>query len=1141
MRKNKAFKRGDKEAVTKHQDPNDTTTTYNEQDIDKWSDKQLSGFVRMFFKSNNEELVFPPTLLPKQRSFIHGLCSVFGLEHKSHGPKTARVLTISRPKNNGEENSASRGYRGAQLLPECSCLKNSHDFAEINTVLQPLYQNAIDEIKIECAKKQRGTHRNFNTHYFGCAPTRKPSYDETYKKLQEFRKGLPAYKEGKRVLNALRNNDIAIVCGETGSGKTTQIPRMIYDSGLIHRDKIIICTQPRRISALSVAQRVAEELGEECGNTCGYTIRFENQTSSKTRIVYMTTGILLRRLQTDSDLKDVGCVIVDEVHERDVETDFCLLFLRDRLLAKKSGPSLKVVVMSATIQIEKLRNYFSKAVNKELSIINIPGVLHPVKEYFLEDALKHIGEPVPTNNLQKSRENKVPKTVSGNETYAELYNILSKTSTEDLCPIEVITQLILYCHKSRRNTSGSILVFLPGWSHISKVASRLKAHPASKTLWILLLHSSLTSAEQKRVFQPPPGHYRKVVLSTNIAETSITIDDVVWVIDSCLSKGTSYESSGDFTSLKSQVIAKANGIQRRGRAGRCQDGICYHLLPHDTYDQLPDFLPPQIMCTSLEEVCLQVKAITGENCATVLSRALDPPSLQSIKHSVNLLTSMGVLVENDETLTPLGIALAQLPIHPLLGKMLFAATCFGVLETVAVIASSLSIKSPFIVPRPEERRLAHRALRVLDDGMLSDHFSVLHLYQNWVRSGRRRDYAFENFADPNSLYLLERTKRQLIALVLKSPLAKHIPQPKEKFSSRYSDNKALVRLVLLWSLYPRIATVEFRKTRPKLASVICWDLSPAEFANSSALMKRYRQDFGERTFVFYFERMFLEQSLNLLDATSVSPIEISLCVRDLILCPLEDVPSIVLEDPGCKFLPAYPFYKSTDEMGPGEGRNPENINLYALFFDGGKKLYVTKREFAMVLQQVRICIEYYLAKAVGKLRADAFPDDLIKIISRIVGEPCTERISFEETPLVHSLEPLVGDQFHLDENGDLVRNVVDGDDYLETELLSNEDGFEVEYDVGWEDNTENTAYVTPKPQPLFTAEEVKVGRNFFGDLSVFSTKEISKMLEDLASRKARDLKDFNALEEELQSNATKAQEEKREINLQKSQVGRMEI
>lgn len=1174
-------------------------------DMKSWGRKDLAAFIKAFRESNEKVLVFPPTLDAKQRSIIHDICAVFDFYHESHGPKSARVLTIKKSDVDDENDTTSKGYRGAQLFPSLTCIKNSGDLNEINTKLQPLYDNMISGIKLESAKDAKRMRRPFTQQNVGKSGSKHVRRDQAYWKLQEFRKTLPAFKNGKRVVNALELSDVTIVCGETGSGKTTQIPQIIHQSGIIPPEKTIICTQPRRISALSVAHRVSEELGETCGNTCGYIIRFENETGPNTRIIYMTTGILLRRLQVDPELSGVGCVIVDEVHERDVETDFCLLLLRDRLRTQKGKKNpLKVIVMSATIQIDKLKNYFNSVNDTDVSVINIPGTLHPVEEYFLEDALRHTGDSL--DNLAKY-ENKTKKEnkdqhAGGNETYAQLHTAVFQETVEELCPFSTIVKLIFHCHQSNADRSGSILVFLPGWAQITKISSMLRMNPASRDLWILLLHSSLTSAEQQRVFQPPPKQYRKVVLATNIAETSITIDDVVWVIDSCLSKDTNYDPAGNVTSLKAVMIAKANGIQRRGRAGRCQKGVCYHLLPRETYNKLPDFLPPQMLRTSLEEICLQIKAIkNSEKCVTVLSRAMDAPAQESIQHSVDFLTSMSVFTENDERLTPLGAALAQLPIHPLLGKMLFAATCLGVLDSVSLIAASLSVKSPFMVPHPADRAAAQRALRSLDEGMLSDHFCVLRLYEKWVRGGRRNDYAYENFADPNSLRMLERTKNQLKGLVLRSPLVAHLKKDVNQVTSRYSENLSLIRLVILWSLYPRLATVEYRIKRAKLANVICWDGVPAAFSNGSALSRRRRQDFAERTFLVFFERIFIESNLNLSEATAVSPVDVSLCLKHIAICPLNEVPSVLLKDVESRFIPAFPFYEPSVDEEEGTGEVPvkaevdneetevkkvmrqlnaedvdddedeeeeeeeiedtkailqakevaENIRedkrqdsevlkkYAAIFFDGGKKLYIAKKEYAVLIQQIRECMDYYLARAIVNLRADIFPDELVEVISRVLGEPCVAKQRFVEPeapePSGFSHNP-VGNHFYINEEGQLTLGRPEQQVPPEVPMMNDEmeaesdDDFEVIYEDEDEEmvDEENVDIVTTASN--FTATEIESARNVYGDLTVLQQVDTRELLSKATAQALKALERVNAAAKEEQAAATTAQKEKRRAN-----------
>lgn len=1100
----------DRSSATKFQnsdvDPND---------VKSWDKKKLTAFIKAFHDSDETVLVFPPSLNGFQRSTIHDIASVFGYNHKSTGPKSSRIMTISKPKESSfVVGKSDQRSNGAENFPSLLSIKNSNDFAEAHQTLDDLYNDMVNNIKIECKKGKQDFRRNFIEPEPLLLDNRKAIYDENYRKLQSFRKELPAFRDGSKVVDTLRSNDVAIVCGETGSGKTTQIPQIIYESDIIDHNKTIICTQPRRISAISVANRVASELGETCGNTCGYVIRFESKISRATRIIYMTTGILLRRLQVDPELKSVGCVIVDEVHERDLDTDFCLLLLRDRLFAQQSSRNkLKVVIMSATIQIERLKEYFT--CERPVQPIDFKGSLFPVKEYFLEDALLATGESL---DLSVFTNEQAPTTASGgNDTYSQLHCAVFSKSIEEACPFSIIVKLIISCHKSSKNTFGSILVFLPGWAQITKVFSMLKSSSYFNELWILMLHSNLSNKEQHRVFQPTPKRYRKVVLSTNIAETSITIEDVVWVIDSCLSKDTSYNSSGNFSALKAVAIAKANGIQRRGRAGRCQSGVCYHLLPQAVYEKLPEFSPPQILRTSLEEICLQIKAIMpSQKCADVLARALDAPPRESVVHAVEFLCSIGAFLASNENLTPIGAALAQLPIHPLLGKMLFAAVCFGVLESIAIIAASLSVKSPFFVPAPSERLDAERALRSLDEGVLSDHFCVLNLYTNWVRSGRHAQYAYRKFADPNGLALLERTKKQLVNLILKSPLGRHSNKKNVSSAFRYNSNTALVRFVVLWSLHPRIATIEFRVNRTQFPSILCWDDSPAQFSSTSVLRKARRRDFGEKTFLVYFERIFIESSLTLSEATAVSPLEVSLCMRHLSICPLEQVPDVLLKERSKKFLPAFPFSLSS-EQSEENNASEKKKKLSCLFFDEGKKIYVSPSETAYLIQRIRKCLDYYLVLAILKLRADVFPDELVQIISRLLGVPCGLHQSYNpieqnqgnyygeyaNTPVLQEDESAENDQMEGEKRGFLCNQ--DGFGSREgDEIVEYDDEFIVVYDdeedeVFLDGKAATNSVKASNDLLSLTENEISAARNMYGDLTILQQENIDDMVSKAAA------------------------------------------
>lgn len=1010
---------------------NETKRVVDKDDVSTWTRKEFHQIVKAFVENKDTiELVFPSTLTAFQRSLVHKIAASFRLDHASSGSGEDRVLKLTKIAGildaiKRQENSATEGlrvktiegYQGAQPLSFDHL--SDIDIRSTCEQLNPFQRTMKKEIKL-IADQPFKKPRRFNAHQSGLPLAPKTKNNADISTMLEFRRKLPAYLHASHIIETVRNNDVIVISGDTGCGKTTQVPQLLYDSHIFDRSTSIICTQPRRISALSVAQRVAQERGEACGDSCGYVIRFENVTSPNTRIIYQTTGILLRRLHTEPELRGVACIIVDEVHERDVETDFALLLLRDRIRAQQAHPGkyplrLKLVVMSATVQIEALLLYF-KGCNsgRDVPLLSIPGTLFPVDEYYLEDALQWLGLPLTAapamalvtdaQSIPAAPEVRNDPSDQNGKLYESLKSSVFDTASRDvesLISYDFVSKLILHIHSVSKSLKESILVFLPGWSAISQIARRLRISSAAREFSILMLHSSLTTAEQQRVFERPPARYRKVVLATSIAETSITIDDIVFVIDSGLAKGTSYDPLGNTSALTATLIGKANGVQRRGRAGRCQKGICIHLLPRDVYRQLPEFLPPEIIRTPLEEVCLQLKAIeSSEKCATVLARAMDSPPAESVEFAVEFLTDMGALTEEDERLTNLGHALAELPTHPLLGKMLFTAACFGVLDTVATIAASLSVKSVFVRPQPNEKNAARENLLSFDDGGLSDHLSSVALLKNWIQNNRSAYYASEHFADATTLRSLERTKKQFENLILRSSFTKGIDSP-ATYLSRYSNNKGLVRLAIVWSLYPRIASIEYRSVRhSNVPQVLCWDNKSAVLSPNSVLSFYKHRDLQSNSFVVYYDRMNLEAQLNIFDGTCVSPIEIILCLRQLTVRPLVDIPKIFLYDTECRYSPPISFDVDSIEDPAQYG---------AMFCDGDRKLFIGQKNAVSLLQNARACMDFFLAISVKNVRVSRFPDELVRILARVVGHPVPELSEVKPTavfcdPAVHSVK-----------------------------------------------------------------------------------------------------------------------------------------
>ncbi|VAH04187.1 unnamed protein product [Triticum turgidum subsp. durum] len=479
--------------------------------------------------------------------------------------------------------------------------------------------------------------------------------------MQSFREKLPAFKAREEFLKAVAANQVLVISGETGCGKTTQLPQFILEEeidNLRGADCSIICTQPRRISAISVAARVGSERGEELGETVGYQIRLESKRSTQTRLLFCTTGVLLRKLVQEPDLVGVSHLLVDEIHERGMNEDFLIIILRD-LLPRR--PDLRLVLMSATINAELFSKYFGDA-----PIMHIPGFTFPVAELFLEDILEKTQYKIKSerDNFQGNSRKKrlasvkndpladVFQDVDINKEYGN-YSITTRQSLEAWSVTELDLSLVegTIEYICRHEGEGAILVFLTGWDEISKLLDKIKGNNLlgnSNKFLVLPLHGSMPTVNQREIFDRAPANMRKIVLATNIAESSITIDDVVYVIDCGKAKETSYDALNKLACLLPSWISKASAHQRRGRAGRVQPGVCYRLYPKVIHDAMPQFQLPEILRTPLQELCLTIKSLQLGAVASFLAKSLQPPDPLSVKNAIELLKTIGALDDLEE-------------------------------------------------------------------------------------------------------------------------------------------------------------------------------------------------------------------------------------------------------------------------------------------------------------------------------------------------------------------------------------------------------------------------------------------------------------------------------------------------------------
>ncbi|KAJ4833074.1 hypothetical protein Tsubulata_001048 [Turnera subulata] len=584
------------------------------------------------------------------------------------------------------------------------------------------------------------------------------------------------------ILQNLKENNVLVVCGETGSGKTTQVPQFILDD-MIECGRggqcNIICTQPRRIAAISVAERVADERCEPSpgsdGSLVGYQVRLDSARNEKTKLLFCTTGILLRKLAGDRNLNGVTHVIVDEVHERSLLGDFLLIVLKDLIEKQLShgSPKLKVILMSATVDSNLFSRYFGHC-----PVLVAQGRTHPVTTYFLENiydsinyllpsdspaALRYQASKIDKNGHVDNRRGKKnlvlsqwgddsllaedvvnPHYVSSSyESYSEQTQQNLRRLDEDVIDYDLLEDLV--CHVDETCEEGAILIFLPGVSEIHMLLDRLAASyrfGGASSDWILPLHSSVASSDQRKVFMRPPENIRKIIIATNIAETSITIDDVVFVIDCGKHKESRYNPQKKLSSMVEDWISQANARQRRGRAGRVKPGICFCLYTRYRFEKLMrPYQVPEMLRMPLVELCLQIKLLSLGQIKPFLLKALEPPKEEAMTSAIALLYEVGA-VEGDEQLTPLGHHLAKLPVDVLVGKMMLYGAIFGCLSPILSISAFLSYKSPFVYPKDERQNVERAKLMLLTDkrdgsdavndgDRQSDHLVMMVAYRKW--------------------------------------------------------------------------------------------------------------------------------------------------------------------------------------------------------------------------------------------------------------------------------------------------------------------------------------------------------------------------------------------------------------------------
>lgn len=566
------------------------------------------------------------------------------------------------------------------------------------------------------------------------------------------RRQLPIYQAKTQLINKLRQLNNAVLIGETGSGKTTQIPQYLYEAG-IGRQGIIAITQPRRVAAISLAGRVAEEKKVQPGKLVGYTVRFEDVTSSETKLKFMTDGMLLREAIGDPLLLRYTVVILDEAHERTVHTDvlFGVVKSAQRKRTEQNKIPLKILVMSATMDVDLFSQYFNKS-----PVLYLEGRQHPIQIYY------------------------------------------TKQPQSDYLQAALVS--VFQIHQEAP-PSHDILVFLTGQEEIEALARTCR--DISKHLpdtcgpmTVVPLYASLPPTQQLRVFHPAPKGSRKVILSTNIAETSITISGIKYVIDTGMVKAKRYNPDSGLEVLAVQRVSKAQAWQRAGRAGREDAGFCYRLYTEEEFDNFASMTVPEIQRCNLASVILQLLALGVPDVLNF--DFMSKPSPESMQKAVEQLDILGAVNRKDDQvlLTPLGKKMASFPLEPRFSKTLLISPDFSCTEEILTIISLLSVDS--VLYNPPARRddvLAVRKKFISSEG---DHITLLNIYRAFKKVSGNKEWCRENFVNSRNMGLVSEVRAQLRDICIKMNM---------KLESSQSD-LANVRRCLAHGLFTNAAQLQ---------------------------------------------------------------------------------------------------------------------------------------------------------------------------------------------------------------------------------------------------------------------------------------------------------------------------------------------
>ena len=562
--------------------------------------------------------------------------------------------------------------------------------------------------------------------------------------VQQQRQKLPIFALRNHLLYLVETYQTTIIIGETGCGKSTQIPQYLLEAGWAAEGHQVAVTQPRRVATVTLANRVADERGSVMGEEVGYLIRFDNSTDTKkTRLKFLTDGMLVREMMNDPLLSKYSVVMIDEAHERTLNTDITLGLLKK---IQKKREDLRIIVASATLDAEKFFKFFNTNTSGDHSkdtayIMTVEGRMFPVDIHYTID-------PVP---------NYVQATVS----------------------------TVMKLHHSE--PAGDVLAFMTGQEEVDDVVRSLIQEArhmpqGSRFLQILPMYASLTYREQLRVFERTPQNGRKVVVATNIAETSVTIDGVMFVIDCGFVKLKAYNPETGIEPLVTVPISQASAIQRAGRAGRVRSGKVYRLYPEAEFHKLPLATPPEMQRTDMAAVVLQLKALGVSNILRF--SFLSPPPAQNLVRGLELLFALEAIDSRCELTDPMGLQMAEFPLSPMFAKMLLASEQFGCSVEAVKIAAMMQINNVFVTPaqNKSKARRGHRKFAV-EEG---DHITMLNVYDAFVEHKKSAKWSHEYYVNYKGL---------LRAVEINSQLTKLLQRHKVKMVSCDGNVEAIRRCI----------------------------------------------------------------------------------------------------------------------------------------------------------------------------------------------------------------------------------------------------------------------------------------------------------------------------------------------------------